>query len=370
MIDVTVPLLGNSVRVISAFPNYGTANLVYTGQLVLYAIAYQNSNLKLGVYGELPVPVLRAVGGAQTKKLKLPSLTITASGTTTVIGAVAAVLPSLTFIASGTVTQTGEAQLVYSGDYSLIAQGGAIAKMQLSNFRAQLIARGSAGSVGSVSTGGIYLPSLQLVASGTKYGTGKLIANLPSFKFAPSGAMRAGVHFPSLTLYARGGSAVTAAYEAYSVSLFRENAGEEKAYVTHYTDYPFEQIIRFGLKYFGVSKDGLFELTGDRFDDRPIIAFIRTGETDGGIRQVKRPISLYVAGRLGGDFVAAVTPSELKDYEYHYHTFDKTGARNYRVLFGKGLRARYLAYTFTNPNGEAFDLDEITPEVAELRRTA
>lgn len=373
MADVTVPLLGRQARVVSAFPNHGQASLTHSGAYVLYSIGHQNPNLLLGFYGNLPVPALVAVGGAQTGVLALPSLTLKASGTVTFLGQVTGSFPVPTLVASGVSVQLGKAQLVYSGNYSLVAQGGATARLTLPHVRGQLLAHGITGSSAGTGSaaGGMQLPSLTLVASGSAHAVGRLVATLPALQFVPSGTMRGGsTYLPRLTLRATGGPAVTVEYEAYSVSLFSDQQGDAQAYVTHYTNYPFEQIVRYGTKYFGVAKTGLFELTGDLFDDQPIIAFLRTGETDDGSRMVKRPTSLYVAGRLGGDFVAAVTPSELKDYGYHYHTFDKTGARNYRVLFGKGLRARYLAYTFTNLNGEAFDLDEITPEVAELRRTA
>lgn len=367
MADFFGILSGLQVQVSSAFPNKGQSVLRHSGAYYLYAVAYQLPDLVLGVSGELPVPVLHAVGGAQTKKMVLPSLEFTASGTVTQLGRTAANLPALTLTASGTVTQQGRAELFYSGTYLLRTCSGAVAQATLPQVRGSLVAHGLSGKVGGV---GAPLPSLTLTAGGKQHAVGKLAVTLPALRFVPSGTLRESVYLPRFTLFAVGRPSAVSQYEAYSVSLLSDQREQEQAYVTHYTDYPFEQIVRFGTKYFGVAKTGLFELTGDRFDTEPIIAFIRTGETDYGSRQVKRPVSLYIAGRLRGDFVAAVTPAELKDYDYHYHTFDKTGARNYRVLFGKGLRARYLAYTFTNLNGEAFDLDEITPEVAELRRTA
>jgi hypothetical protein len=162
---------------------------------------------------------------------------------------------------------------------------------------------------------------------------------------------------------------VAVTYEAYSVSLIKDDKGEQ-AHTTHYTSYPFDRIVRFGSKYYGVATDGLFELTGDLFDDVPIVAVVRTGETDFKVREMKRPISMYVAGRVGGDFSVAVTSAETKEYAYTLRPVNKTGARNYRVLFGKGIKARYLSYTLTNTRGEDFDFDELTPEVAVLRRTA
>jgi hypothetical protein len=119
-----------------------------------------------------------------------------------------------------------------------------------------------------------------------------------------------------------------------------------------------------------VAADGLFELGGNTFDGTPIVAVVQTAPTDFKSRELKRPFSLYMGGRVGADFRVSVVSAEIDVDSYVYRPVDKTGARNYRVLFGKGIRARYLAYVFTNIDGGDFELDDFTPEIAVLRRTA
>ena len=63
----------------------------------------------------------------------------------------------------------------------------------------------------------------------------------------------------SLTAVAR--AVVAVVYEAYAVNLRR--ARRCPTSVTRYTDYPFNQIVRFKGRYLGVADDGLYELGGD-----------------------------------------------------------------------------------------------------------
>jgi hypothetical protein len=174
---------------------------------------------------------------------------------------------------------------------------------------------------------------------------------------------------PRLTLVATGHNIdVVPAYEAYSIAIVQTDKGERTA-TTRYTNFPFDRIVRFGGTYYGVGVDGLFALDGDTFNGTPIVAVVEFAKTDFGQRFQKRPLSLYLSGRMGADLVIRVTSAEVDVYPYAYRAV-KTGARNQRAKFGKGIKARYLSYGFTNTEGEDFELDELTPEIEILRRTA
>ena len=364
MTDATVALSGKTLVVEQGelwFNITGNAVLVHGGVYRLYGIGYEHPDQILGFHGVLSGYSFAGWGGAQGR-MELPALTGTGAGLTTLLGRLDAKLPVCTLSITGSVTRTGNASLTLKTPYTLAAYGGATGAGTLPS--ATLSAHGLTGVVGGVDRP---LPRLTLVASGTVGNVGTLSAVLPALQCAPSGVLRGAL--PRLVLVATGGSGAAVTYEAYSISLIKDDKGEQVA-VTHYTAYPFDRIIRFGAKYYGVATDGLYELAGDTFDEVPIVAVVRTGETDFKTREVKRPISMYVAGRVGGDFSVAVTSAETKEYAYTLHPVTKTGARNYRVMFGKGIRARYLSYAFTNTRGEDFDFDELTPEVAVLRRTA
>jgi hypothetical protein len=364
MADATVALTGKSLVVGRGglwFNITGRAVLAHGGVYRLYAMGYARPDQILGFHGQLSGYSLTALGGAQAR-MELPALTGTGTGLTRLIGRLDAKLPVCTLSITGTVTRVGRANLTLKAPYTLVAYGGATGAGTLPS--ATLSAHGLTGVVGGVDRP---LPRLTLVASGTIQNFGSLDATLPTLQSAGSGVLRS--YLPRLTLYAISSSGAAVAYEAYSISLIKDDKGD-MACTTRYTTYPFNRIVRFGAKYYGVATDGLYELSGDTFDAAPIVAVVRTGETDFKAREMKRPISLYLAGRVGGDFSVSVNAAEVKDYTYAYHPVNKTGARNYRVFFGKGIRARYLSYAFTNSRGEDFEFDELTPEVAVLRRTA
>jgi hypothetical protein len=325
----------------------------------LYSLGYAEYDTK-GFFGELSGYSFYAQGGGQYYKT----------------------LPKLTMSASGEASQLGSAVLALSG-YSATITGttDAYARLDKALPKLTLVARSGGHVVGTGPTlvfsgSGMtdamgrltkVLPKLTLVSSGTVDNHGSVVGILPSREIAPSGVLRGTL--PRATILIIGSQAL-AAYEAYSFTILKDSKGVETARATHYTNYPFDRIVRFGNKHYGVAVDGLFELAGDTFDGDPIVATVETAPTDFGARELKRPFSLYIGGRVGADFVVSVKSAEVKQNSYVYRPFDKTGARNYRTLFGKGIRERYLAYAFTNTDGGDFELDDITPEVAVQRRTA
>lgn len=55
--------------------------------------------------------------------------------------------------------------------------------------------------------------------------------------------------------------------------------------VTEYKNFAFENVLRFGDRFFGVQNDGIYELTGDTDNGEPIIAKVRTFYTDSPARR-------------------------------------------------------------------------------------
>jgi hypothetical protein len=299
-------------------------------------------------------------GGAA--KLALSGYSSSITGTTEVHGSVVGTLPLPTLTASATVDLGARAYLTTVTKYSLAAYGGGRAVGELSGYA--LTAGGLTDKVGKAV---LKAPRPTLVATGTTDNVATVIGTLPALRAAPSAVVIK--KLPRATLVAVGTTGAPAAYEAYSLTFFDTRDGVDVA-GTHYTDFPFDRIVRFNNKYYGMKADGLFELSGDTFDGAPIIAVVKTADTDFDTDMLKRPISLYFAGEIRADFRMTVTTAEIQDDQYTYRTADKTGARNYRVMFGKGVRARYIGYAFTNTNGGDFVLDDIAPEIAVLRRTA
>lgn len=301
-------------------------------------------------------------GSAKAEFSYVGAYTLSASGTLAILGTLQRILPRLTGLASGTFTEEGRVATRLPKLQVTSAVGGAQARTTGPRFT--VVASGTVAGLGRLTK---TLPKLTLVASGTVSILGRLDAVLPTLQAIPSGRLSA--NLPRLSLWAHGHAPVAVTYEGYSVVLMPTDQGEVPA-VTRYTNYPFNRIVRFGNKYYGVGDDGLFELEGSKFDTAPIVSVVTTGETDAGTSQLKRPVSLYIGGRMGVDMDVSVTASESPTYTYTYQADVYWVAGNQRALFGKGIRARYLSYTFTNTAGTDFELDELRPEIDVLRRTA
>lgn len=282
---------------------------------------------------------------------------MSASGTAVIVGALDKTLPALTGAGSGQADLVAGLSVTHGGGYLADARGGAVAALQAP--QATLTASGTVDWLARCS-GTVY--ALQITASGSVEYVGKCDGLLPALQVSNVGLLLATL--PRLTLRATGTTSVTVEYEAYSFTLLGEGVA-----ATRYTNYPFDRIVRWRDKYLGVGADGLYELDGDDFDGAPIVASVQTAETDFGHPGFKRFPSMYFNGRVGADFDVAVVTAESEVNEYTgYRPVIKSGAGTHRVIFGKGIRAHYASYKFTNLAGEEFTIDSLSPLVEPLRR--
>lgn len=230
---------------------------------------------------------------------------------------------------------------------------------------------GTSGAVsGTVFVGG--------VATGSITGTHAVVAGAGTVGVVLSGAITGTVGYIAPT--ARGaivgtvgivtGSvtlSVTVEYEAYSFELQETEKGTQTA-ATRYTNYPFSRIVRWRGHYYGMSTDGLYLLEGDDFDGTPIVSVVKTGFTDDGKTEMKQARSLYFSGRIGADMTVTAYADELTDDGYDYSPASLDGAKNHRVLLGRGIRARYFAFGFTNFDGGDWQLDGLRPLLDPTKR--
>ena len=104
---------------------------------------------------------------------------------------------------------------------------------------------------------------------------------------------------------ATGHAVVAATYEAYAINLnHKPRPGVVPVdEMTHYTNFPFDRIVRYKNSYFGVAADGLYLLEGTTDHAEPTPTPIpwlwKTGLTDFRTPQKKTVESMYFGGRLG-----------------------------------------------------------------------
>lgn len=311
-----------------------------------------------------PPPTVSAYGGA-TAALAAPSFILTITGTVTNWGNAAITPPAATISATGTVSATAGAALLLPMS-KLVGYFGAVSSITLDN-GPTISATGTSGTIGGAS---IVAPLYDLTATGSVHGLSYANLIAPSARFGATA--QAWVIAPGATLTAVGHAVVTATYEAYALNLnhtSRYSAGQPVKptdELTHYTNFPFTQIVRYQNSYFGANSTGLYLLEGTTDDGAPIEWDVQTAITDFGTPQLKTVEMAFFGGRLGPAAEITLFVGETAADPYTYTTPRDTTAKNYRQAFGRGLKARY--YALAVKGTDELVLDSVTLNIAKLAR--
>ncbi len=337
-----------------------TVNLT-APQGVLRSVSHDSTGERAFV-GSAPMGQLVARTGA-IARLQAPMGTLVASVTVPISVRAELTAPSGSMVSSSTVSVMVNADLRLSRAGTLVATGGAQARMT-----------GPMGTLQAVATVGALVRFAGSVPIGeltTMMTAGIVVrAELVAPMIRPAPRAAAQLVAPMGRLTAIASAVVEVTYEAYAVNLL---PGEGMPHqVTRYTGFPFNQIVRFQGNYYGVADDGLYLLGGATdyhvsAPAKPAWSF-RTGITDFGSRQVKVARETIVGGRLGPSVTASVSVGEAADQTYSAAIVAGFGAKNYRVKYGKGLNARYWSFGFADPAGSDVNIDTLEFDVRETSR--
>lgn len=231
--------------------------------------------------------------------------------------------------------------------------------------RVTTLATGRTGSMISVTT---IMPMASVEAQITAEGVMRVACAMPMLQPGPWGRVTTVMPMARVSIIAQ--SVVEVTYEAYAVNL--KPGPKMPNQVTRYTNYPFNQIVRFKNRYIGVADDGLYELGGDTDYDAdtptgPPWAW-HTGETDFNSPQKKNVRESMFAGRLGPSATASVSVREAVAQTYDATIVRGSSAQNHRIKYGRGLSARYWSFGWSDPDGGTCEPDAIEFEAAELGR--
>lgn len=100
---------------------------------------------------------------------------------------------------------------------------------------------------------------------------------------------------------------------------------------------------------------GLFSLGGDTDDGTAIVGRVQTGKVEWGGSRKSLIDKAFLALKGTGTFRLHVS-GEAADYTYDF-TAAASGQSSAQP--GKGIRENYLSFGFSNPSGQAFQLDAI-----------
>lgn len=325
---------------------------------ILYAAGHDSTGERAAAL-VAPKPTLSAYCGASAT-LSNPRPTLNITATVTNFGAAALRAPAGFVSAAGTVSGTATADL-NAPVATLVGYSGAVCSLTLSG-SPTVSASGTTGGVGGADIRG---PSPRLVSGGMAQGYG--FANL----LAPAGRLgataRASLTAPSSMMTATGHAVVAATYEAYAINLKHAPGNQEPVdEVTHYTNFPFNGIVRYQSSYYGWGADGLYLLEGTMDDANEIQYVVRTCIDDFKLTNEKNVVSAYFAGRIGPDMTVTLYAGEDGQASYDYHTANGPQARTHREKFARGVTDRYFAIGVSGKG--ALELADIELEINKLKR--
>lgn len=225
----------------------------------------------------------------------------------------------------------------------------------------------ASGKVGGVGYATITAPLFELTAGATKQNGGSAVLMAPSPRMATTGA--AWVLAPGARLTAIGTAVVAISYEAYALNLKHANPDSVDE-LTHYTNYPFDRIVRYKNSYYGMNSTGLYLLEGTTDFAEPTPTKVpwafKTCMTDFKTPNLKTVNWAYFGGRMAPAATVSIHFGDTGEQSYAYATPRGASAQNYRQPFGRGIKSRYYALE-AEGDGE-LSLDSLMFDIAKSAR--
>lgn len=297
--------------------------------------------------GYLKAPAATLVGQfGSTIRLQAPTATLATSMTIPGVMTIDIECPALMLASTGTVSGLGVGALGIQGPYSLDGRFGS--SITLTAPTTVLAGNGLTGGVMTAALVHEGRYTLSVVGTVKDLTVWSLVG--PAAVMAPR--MSAWLVAPAPKLYAVGGEVVAIEHESYAINI-------KTGAVTRYTNFPFDNILRFGNKFFGVKADGIYELTGDTDNGAPIEAVMTTFLTSFGVENLKRVKWLYLFGRLDDGMNVTFKPDEGVGHTYQTSGVNDGTMRMHRARPGGKILGTYYEFTLANVNGAKFYLDRV-----------
>lgn len=303
---------------------------------------------------KLPKLALASATGTQVK-ITIPRPTLSASMTFASVMRGEMDLPALQLSGAGTMSEVAGGVLNYAGRYGLSAKFGEIAILPI-----PMVTLSGVGAVSGLMRGDLrHAGHYTLDGVITEKPLTIWSITLPTLAVPPVG--QGWLVGPTLKLYGEINEVVAAEYESYAINL-------STGAVTRYTNYPFDNILRFGNRFFGVRANGLFELVGNTDNGDPIEAVMTTFMTNFGSDNLKRVKWLYFFGRMDEGMNVTFTPDEGVGYTYQTSGVSDGTIRMHRARPGGKITGTYYGFTMSNVNGSKFHIDRVEAIVDSTTR--
>ena len=386
-----------------AFPLLNIQGQLKTGKLfsvlVNLPLLSVQGQLKTGKLfsGIINLPLLN-MGGTVLPMLVLPQLSLKGNLTTGKVINAMLTLPQLSIegqLASS--PALSEAPYIYFPPLTVYGEGIAtnqgIANIVLKAF--VLSSSGILSIVGSNSS--LSFPSLRLVAVGEISNKGIAEILFPKFTLtglsAPDITGVVSILFPSFNVFAQGVSGCIGTFEVSfpcftlsafvssnslgtleksfpMFSIFGQGVLSDIEYLTMvlnlrnkaltlYEAYSFNSFCQINGLNFGADSVGIYNLDSGITDDGSVINWnFRIGYLDLEQKTKKKLTQAWMSYKSDGDIVLTVIQPDGQEFEYLLEGINET-EEGVRVVFGRGLRSKYIALDIRNENGSMLDLDVI-----------
>jgi hypothetical protein len=314
-----------------------------------------------GVIGSFPALTGRIRAGA-TLGGAFPMPALVARGTTTLSARVAGAFPIPRLVAQATVPLVGRVIGAFPAMRGLVRAG---AHASGAFPMPTLVAEASAGILARIVG---FFPSPRLVAAASIGHLATVVGEFPRVGIAQH-AVVVGA-FPMPRLVAAGRVVVAIVYEAYAINLqpsagYRESAVHE---VTRYTGMPFNQVIRYQGRHYGIADTGIYLLGGETDAGAEIPWAWRTAVTNFGSRQQSLVREGFLNGRLGPSVKATVSIGEQADVTYPAVLERGRAGQAHRIKYGRGLKAQYWSFGLESAAGGPCDIDSMLHEPQPISR--
>ena len=137
----------------------------------------------------------------------------------------------------------------------------------------------------------------------------------------------------------------------------------QNAAFSEYQNFPFNSLVEYGGRYYGLASDGLYLLDGPTDEGAEITAAVKTGLLDMGTHYLKDAKAAHLGYNSTGELVLKVVTTDAGEKVEHWYKMkpaDAEEVRDGRVVIGRGMRARYWQFELVNVAGADFEIDDVT----------
>ena len=310
-----------------------------------------NISLPLSMSGTVVVPAVVDNWGAS---IEFPVFTLAAYGYDSCFGVMSpGSFPLFALTGVGIINEWGDGGVILP--LLSLSGAGRVELSGVSNFTLPRLVVSAIGSINEFGSVAIVFPKLKITAVGISGVMGTFSKSLPLFSlYASDVALVTGEVSFSFPLFGLFGQGILSDAEYLTMVMNLRNRA-----LTTYSSYNFNSLCRFNNVNFGANSTGIYNLDSGSTDEGVLIDWnFRIGYLDLEQKVKKKLTQAWISYKSDGDIVLTVIQPDGQEFEYSLEGINET-EEGVRIVFGRGLRSKYVALDIRNENGSTLDLDVI-----------